>query len=129
MKKNPKIFIKHIEDSLKLIEDYVINISEEDFFKDKKIQDATVRRLEIVGEASKNIPASFKQKFQEIPWKEMAGIRDKITHHYFGVDLKIVWNVIKKDLPKLKKEVQRILKKENPGFSSFPKKNEFKKDI
>ncbi|MEK6760565.1 MAG: DUF86 domain-containing protein [Nanoarchaeota archaeon] len=112
MKKDPRIFIKHIEDSIRLIENYARNVSEADFFRDKKIQDAIVRRLEIIGEAAKNIPSSLRQRFQEVPWKEMMGIRDKIAHHYFGIDLKIVWNVIKKDLPKLKKEIRKILDKE-----------------
>ena len=68
--------------------------------------------MEIIGEAAKQISDSLKKKYTSIPWKEIMGMRDKLIHHYFGVDLDLVWDTIKKDLPKLEKDLIKILKKE-----------------
>lgn len=80
------------------------------FLKSVQVQDAVIRRLEIIGEAVKNIPAEFRKKHLEIPWSELARTRDKLIHGYFGVDLDAVWSTAKKDIPAFKKEVERILK-------------------
>ena len=109
MNKNPLIFIKHILESIKIIEDYLDNISKEGFMEEQKLQDAVIRRLEVIGEAVKNISSELKEKYPEIPWQSIAGTRDKLTHHYFGVDLELVWNVVIEELPKLKKEMEKIL--------------------
>ena len=76
--------------------------------KDKR--EATIRRIEIIGEAVKNIPSSLKSKYPEVAWKEIVGTRDKMIHHYFGVDIDIVWDIIKENLPVLKKQILRIKK-------------------
>lgn len=110
MKKNTLIFVKHIAESIELIEDFSKGLSLSDFLHSVKTQDAVIRRLEIIGEATKNIPKSFRIKYPQTRWDEMARMRDKLIHHYFGVDLKITWNVIKKDLPILKKQITIILK-------------------
>jgi len=86
------------------------NVSEEGLFKNKEKQNAVIRSLEIIGEAVKNIPEKFKQKYPEIPWREIAGTRDKIVHHYFGIRLKVVWDIIQNDLSDLKKKIRRIKK-------------------
>ena len=111
MKKNPKILLEHIIDSILSIEEYTEKISKNDFKNDAKTQDAVIRKLEIIGEAVKNLPASFKNKNPEIPWKKIAGTRDVLIHEYFGVDVNMIWIVIKEDIPKLKKQIKKILER------------------
>ena len=110
MSKEPLIFIEHILESIKNIEDFIKDSSKNYFLKDKEKQSAIIRQIEIIGEAVKNIPDSFRKKYPNIPWVKIAGMRDKLLHHYFGVDLKTVWKVIKEDLPDLKKEMLKIRK-------------------
>ena len=81
----------------------------EEFFSDEKTRSAVAFKIENIGEASKNIPAAIKTKYKDLPWAEMARIRDKITHSYFGIDYKIVWAVVKKDLPAVEPVIARIL--------------------
>lgn len=107
--KDDKIYIKYIIEALELIEQYVKGIDEKGFFSSFQVQDAVIRRLEIIGEAAKNISKTFKEKYSDIPWKEMAGMRDILIHEYFGVDLLLVWNTIKKDLPKLKESIKKAM--------------------
>lgn len=113
MKKDNLIFIKHILASIEDIESFSKGLLKKEFIKNKLKQNAIVRSIEVIGEASKNLPNSFKEKYSDIYWKEIIGTRDKIIHHYFGIDLDIVWDIIKKNLPKLKKQIKEILKKEN----------------
>ena len=109
MKKDPEIFISHILESIQLIEEYTCNLNAEKFKTDIAIQDAIIRRLEIIGEAVKNIPASFRASHLEIPWKQMAGMRDILTHKYFDVDLSLTWSVVKHELPVIKEKLLKIL--------------------
>lgn len=92
------------------IELYVRHASYKKFLNDTKIQDAVVRNLEVIGEACKNISPAFKRKNKYVQWKNIAGMRDKLIHHYFGINLEIVWNVAKEKLPELKTQIKRILK-------------------
>jgi len=112
MKKNPLVFIEHILKSIELIEEYTRNNTKESFIKNQLLQDSIVRRLEIIGEAVKNIPSDIRNKNPDIPWTDIAATRDKIIHHYFGVDLNTIWYIIKKDLPELKNQIKNIIKKE-----------------
>lgn len=107
--KKPEIFLKHILESIDEIEKYTKEIARDEFFQTTQIQDAVVRRLEIIGEAVKNLPATFKNKYPDILWKKISGMRDVLIHEYFGVDLKLVWRVVKKNLPELKKKILKIL--------------------
>ena len=105
MNKDPLIFIEHILESIEKIDIFMKNINEEKFNSDVKLQDAVIRRIEIIGEAVKNIPDSFRKKHSKIPWIKIAGMRDKLMHHYFGVDLKTVFKVVNEDIQELKKEL------------------------
>jgi uncharacterized protein with HEPN domain len=109
MIKDPKIFIAHMLENIADIETFLKGVKKEGFLANKEKQNAVVRSLEIIGEASKNIPTTIKTAHPSIPWKEIAGTRDKITHHYFGVDLQLIWNLTQKEIPKLKKDLLKIL--------------------
>lgn len=85
------------------------DISEEEFSRDTKTQNAVVRRIEIIGEAVKNLSIFFRKKYSEVEWREIAGMRDKLIHHYFGIEMGVVWATSKKDLPKLKNQISKIL--------------------
>lgn len=102
------MFIEDIKESIKQIEDYTKDISEKEFGKKLQIQDAVIRRLEIIGEASKNIPRSVKEKNKEINWKQLSMFRNFIVHSYFEASLNRIQNIIKNDLPKLKEQIKKI---------------------
>ncbi len=108
MKKKPKIFIGHILDSIEDIEKYTHHTSKEKFIQMKMMQDAIIRRIEIIGEAVKNIPLTFRKDYPHIPWQDMAGMRDILIHEYFGININIVWKTVQKDIPKLKKEIEEL---------------------
>jgi len=110
-KKDPKIFLEHILESIERIEDDIAGLSEVGFSGAFTVQDAVVRRLEIIGEAVRNIPDSFRKKHSKIPWKKIAGLRDILIHEYFGVDMELVWKIANKDIPKLKKQITELLDK------------------
>ena len=95
-------YLQDILDSINDTDDFVKGITFEAFLKDKKSINAVIRSIEVIGEASKKIPHSMRKDFPDIPWKKMAGMRDKLIHEYFGVDLEIIWEVIKTDLPSIK---------------------------
>ena len=110
MKKDPEIFLKHILESIENVQSFVLGRNKQDFKTDQMLQSAVVRQIEIIGEATKNIPKAFTSKHPGVQWAEIAGTRDKMIHYYFGVDLDLVWNnIIKEDIPKLKKQIQKIL--------------------
>jgi len=110
MKRDYKLYIKDILNSILKTEEFIGDMSYRDFIEDDKTSSAVVRKLEIIGEASKNIPKEIRMKYKEVPWSDMAKMRDKITHFYFGVDYEIVWKVIKERLPTLKQQIQKLLK-------------------
>lgn len=102
-------YIQDIIEALWEVEDFTAELQYEDFVKDKKTINAVVRSLEVIGEATKKIPDSLRLTYPEIPWKRMAGMRDKLIHEYFGIDLEIVWEVINSELPPIKPLIQKVL--------------------
>ena len=110
--KDALIFLEHILESIKDIESFICDVSKEELGKNREKLNAIVRSVEIIGEAAKNIPGSFKKEHPRVAWKEIVGARDVLIHHYFGIDLNILWEVIKKDIPILKKQILKIKEKE-----------------
>jgi len=103
-------YLQDILDSITDIENFIRGMSFEDFKRDRKTINAVVRSIEVIGEATKKIPKTLKDKHREVPWKKMSGMRDKLIHEYFGVDVEILWKTAKDDIPPLKQLVQNILK-------------------
>lgn len=108
MKKDPKIFVSHILESIEEIEKNTRNLTEDEFLTNTTIQDAVTRRLEIIGEAAKNLPKSFKIKHPNIEWRKIAGLRDVIVHGYFRLSLKLVWRITQKNISELKAKIKKL---------------------
>ena len=113
MKRNIKLYLQDIWESTLAIEEYTQNLAEDEFYSNRQVQDAIIRRLEIIGEAVKNVDDDFRNKYTQIPWKKIAGMRDIIAHEYFGVKLERVWDVVRKDLPDIKQQMLLIMEREN----------------
>ena len=101
-------FLSHIIKSIELINQYSSDMSKNDFYMEQEKQDAIIRRLEIIGEAAKNLPQNFRKNYSNVPWKEMAGMRDILAHRYFGIDLEIAWETIQKKLPEVEPKIRKI---------------------
>ncbi|MCX6750487.1 MAG: DUF86 domain-containing protein [Candidatus Pacearchaeota archaeon] len=108
MKRDINLFIQDILENVKDIESFSKGLTKEEFEKNKLKQNAIIRSLEVIGEAVKNIPEPFREKYPKIPWKEIAGFRDILSHSYFGVNIERVWNMLEIDLPVLKEEMKKI---------------------
>ena len=113
--KKDEAYLKHILDAISDVEKFTEGISKEEFYESKEKQYAVLRALEIIGEAIKNLSRELKAKHRVVPWKDIAGMRDKLIHEYFGVNMELVWETVKKDLPELKKEIDNILEESNPS--------------
>ena len=112
MPKQPVEYLRHILDECS----YIISVTENDLSKDGLLNDETLKRaivrsLEIIGEATKKIPADFKLKWSSIKWKNMAGMRDRLIHDYLGINYSIVWYVIKNKIPELHKQIREVIEK------------------
>jgi len=112
LKKKDIVFIKHINDSIYLILEYIKGLDLKKFNSKQIVQDAVIRRIGIIGEAVKNLSMEFREKYSEPPWKQITGLRDKVVHGYFRVDTDRIWLVITKDIPVLKDQIREIIKKE-----------------
>jgi len=108
-----RLFLEDILTSIQKIEKYTANLTFETFLKNDLVIDAVIRNLEIIGEAVKKLPGEIRERYSDVPWKEVAGFRDVLIHDYFGIDIGVVWRTIVEDLPFLKKHVELILKNES----------------
>ncbi|MEX5218589.1 MAG: DUF86 domain-containing protein [Nitrospiraceae bacterium] len=106
--KDDRVYLLHIRDAIRNIIEYTTT-GQVDFVADRKTQDAVIRNLEIIGEASKRVSDSLKSAHPDVAWKPIAGMRDKLIHDYFGVNVKLVWDVVERDLPVLYEKVKRLL--------------------
>ena len=104
-----KLYLKDILAAIDSIEQFVAGMDLEAFRADDKTTSAVMRKLEIIGEATKQIPDEIRRNYPDIPWKEMAAMRDKLIHFYFGVDYQLVWRALKRRLPQIKPELQKML--------------------
>ncbi len=109
--KSEKVYLTHIRDSIESILSYTKNFSDQDFYNNPMVNDAVIRNLEIIGEATKRISQEFRSTYPTVPWVKMAGMRDKLIHDYIRVELQTVWDVVDKVLPDLKIEINTIINK------------------
>ncbi len=109
MSRNIILYLTDILDSITLILKYAENIDKKQFESNEMLQDAIFRRFEIIGESSKKIPKNIRDKYNEIPWRQMSDLRNILIHEYFGVNLDMVWNIIEKELSNLAFNIKKII--------------------
>lgn len=109
MVKDDLAYIEHILDCIRKIKEFSEGLSFKEFSGNELVQDAVIRNIEIIGEASKKISSDTKRIYLDIPWKEIAGMRDKLIHDYLGVDVEVVWRTIKEDVPMLERQIKKMI--------------------
>ncbi len=109
MRRVVKLYIKDIINYMERAEEYIKGLTYKQFLDDKKTCDVVIRCIEVIGEASKSIPDEVRDKYHSIPWRDMAGMRDKVIHGYFTVNFEIVWKTVKEEIPKLKPLIRKVL--------------------
>lgn len=115
MKHEESVYLKHILDAVGKIEEYLQGVNEDTFQDKSLIQDGVIRQLEIIGEAVRHMSPESRKMYPTVPWQDIAGMRDKLIHDYFGVDLIQVWSAATEDVPELKKRVSEILEHFDDG--------------
>ena len=111
-KRHWRLFAEDILECVEKLESYVKGVTFEEFKSDSRTADAVVRNLEIIGEAAKYIPDEVRKRYSRVDWKAVVGLRNRIIHEYFGVDLEVIWRIIEKDVPILREQVRQILGEE-----------------
>lgn len=111
MSKGDEAYLKHILEAITKIERYTKSVTHKKFMTNSLIQDGVVRQIEIIGEATKRLSNKIKEEYTNLRWKDIAGMRDKLIHGYFGVDLEAVWKTVKNDIPSLKTVIKKIIEK------------------
>lgn len=109
MDKDNTVYLKHIRDATEKIEKYLKDVNKEKFYQDTLIQDAVSHEIQIIGEAVKHISSDLKRKYPDILWRDIASMRSKIVHDYFGINLEIIWLATTKQVPELKEDIKKIL--------------------
>ena len=107
-KRDPDLLIADMLAAIRKIERYTEGLDQGQFQQDEKTVDAVVRNLEIVGEATRQLPADFVTRFPKVPWRQMAGLRNRVVHDYFGLDLEIIWQIVRYDLPSLRVQLEDL---------------------
>ena len=108
--RNVTLYLNDIVDNMRDAEEFIQGLSYGDFAVDKKTFNAVARAIEVIGEAAKNIPEDMRSKYPSVPWREMAGMRDKVIHSYFGVDREALWLVVKERIPSIRPLVEQIIR-------------------
>ncbi len=108
-KRRDRDYIADIQEAIQRILAYTQGMSWDTFLHDDRTQDAVVRNIEVIGEAAKNLSGTLRKRYPHLPWKDMAGARDRLIHHYFGINNEIVWQIVQQDLPALLPKIQGIL--------------------
>ncbi len=108
-KRKPDVYLQDILESINHIQSFIKGVSEDEFYKNVEKQDAVLRRLEIIGEAVKHLPDDIRNMHPDVPWRQIAGMRDIIIHEYFGVTLGMIWVVVKEDIVDLKAKIEEIV--------------------
>jgi uncharacterized protein with HEPN domain len=108
--RDPRLYLRDILDAMDAIEKFVEGMEFDEFKGDDKTSSAVIRKFEIIGEATKDVPASLKQRHPDIPWREMAGMRDRLIHFYFGIKYDLVWRTIKDVIPEVRPLIQKIFR-------------------
>jgi uncharacterized protein with HEPN domain len=109
MSRDVSLYIKDILENMNDAESFLGSLSQDDFRRNKKTVNAVIRSIEIIGEAAKSVPSAMREKSPDIPWKDMAGMRDVCIHMYFGVNHRRVWEVVKEDIPRIKPLIVKLL--------------------
>ena len=109
MKKDNVVYLRHILDAINAVEDYTKGITVDDFIRNSMVHDAVIRQIDIIGEAARNISEEFQEQHPSLPWSRMIGIRNKIIHEYFNINMGVVWDTVKEDLPLLKVAIIKLL--------------------
>jgi uncharacterized protein with HEPN domain len=110
MAKDDTVYLRHILDAINTIEEYLQDVNEDTFKATQLLQDGAIRQIEIIGEAIRHMSKDIRRIYPEVPWQDIAGMRDKLIHDYFGVDIEKVWDTTQEDLPVLKEQVIGILR-------------------
>ncbi|OGI47693.1 MAG: hypothetical protein A2151_02885 [Candidatus Muproteobacteria bacterium RBG_16_65_34] len=112
-KRRDRDYLGDIHEAMHRISRYTSGLTFEQFLKDAKTQDAVIRNLEVIGEATKKLTAHLRKSAHQIPWKDLAGVRDKLIHHYFGINYEIVWTIARKELPSLLPRIKELMDKQS----------------
>jgi|SRR3989344_4117058 len=111
MNKDPKILLRHILESIDILQAYLADVDEDEFLRNTEKQDSAERRLQIIGETIVQLPGEFKNQHSDIEWAKVAGLRNRLVHEYFDIDHGLIWNILARSLPEFKKQIEQLIQK------------------